>query len=153
MKMLLTLFSLITLPALASSNPATDINIGQTITALLLVIGLIFLLAWLVKKFNPGQTAMGKDIMVVASTPVSNQARLCLVRVGNKDILVGVTAQQVNHIETFNEPVIAPQDNSVPHDLSRHFRRLMNKVDAKAGERTREKTEEKIDEQKGKKND
>ncbi|WP_263081655.1 flagellar biosynthetic protein FliO [Endozoicomonas sp. Mp262] len=127
MKAIMILLSLVVLPALAEPSPVTEMSAMQVITPLLLVIALIFLLAWLVKKVNPGQTAMGKDIMVIASTPVSNQARLCLVRVGGKDILVGVTAQQVTRIETFNEPVVDQPANSSPHDLSQQFRKLMKR--------------------------
>ncbi len=130
MKPLLIFFALGIMPAFAETKPISEMGIAQVVAPLFFVVLLIFLLAWLVKKINPNQPSIGKDIMVLSSTPVSNQARLCLVRVGNKDILVGVTSQQVNHIETFNEPVIEQPQGSVTSDLSKQFKRLLKREES-----------------------
>ena len=125
MKVQTLLLSLFALPAFAETTPLSEMSVLQMIAPLFLVIILIFLLAWLVKKINPGQATLGKDITILSSTPVSGQARLCLVRVGSKDILVGVTNQQITHIETFNEPVIEQLSESGTNELSKQFSRLL----------------------------
>ncbi|WP_330924342.1 flagellar biosynthetic protein FliO [Candidatus Sororendozoicomonas aggregata] len=116
-------------PAFATDDkPAetlSDISIGQMLMPLLLVIALIFLLTWMVKKIHPSQRCTGKDITLLSVTPVSNQARLCLVRISNKDILVGVTSHQVSHIATFNEPVTENPDSQTPSALSERFNQLL----------------------------
>ncbi len=119
----------LSLPAFATDGkPADtllDISIAQMLMPLLLVIALIFLLTWIVKKIHPSQRYTGKDITLLSVTPVSNQARLCLVRVSNKDILVGVTNHQVSHIATFNEPVIETSDSQTPCALSERFNQFL----------------------------
>ena len=121
--------ALLSLPAFAAegepTETLTDISIVQMLMPLLLVIALIFLLTWIVKKIHPAQRFTGKDITVLSVTPVSNQARLCLVRISNKDILVGVTNQQVSHIATFNEPVMEVPDSQNPSALSERFSQFL----------------------------
>ena len=98
--------SFASMPAVAKVTPLTEMSVLEVLGPLVLVIILIFVLAWLVKKINPTQGGCGKDITILSSIPVLGNARLCLIRVGAKDILVGVTSQQVTHIQTFSKPVI-----------------------------------------------
>ena len=108
-------------------TPVGELDIFQVITPLLLVITLIFILAWMVKKINPGVPAMGKDINIISSTPLSGQSRLCLVRVGGKDILIGVTGSSVSHIKTFDEPIVKTPPKENPSDFSGQFKKLLTR--------------------------
>ena len=65
-----------------------ELSLFQVVMPMLIVISLIFVLAWLAKRFNPKLSAMGKDIELLSSVPVSSQSRLTLVRVSGKDILI-----------------------------------------------------------------
>ena len=127
MKQLTLLINLLALPIYAEEvTPISEMSIMQMITPLLLVIVLIFLLALIVKKINPKLSAtIGKDIDLLSSTQISAQGRLCLVRVGCKDILVGVTNQQITHIQTFNEPVVEKQSEPVTTEIAKLFNRLL----------------------------
>ena len=102
-----------------------DLSIYQVVTPLILVIVLIFLLAWLVKKVNPTVSSMGQGITVVASAPLSSNARVCLVRVGDKDILLGVTSQQITPLHTFEEPPVNIPDKENATEFAGHFKRLL----------------------------
>ena len=102
-----------------------DLSLMQVVMPLLLVIILIFVLAWLVKKINPGSPTLGQGITVIASAPLSSHARVCLIRVGDKDILVGVTSHQVTPVYTFEESPVPPAHTENPQDFSHHFKRLL----------------------------
>lgn len=108
-------------------SPLDNLDVFQMITPLLMVIVLIFALAWLVKKLNPGLPKASKDIQILSSTPLSGQSRLCLIRTGGKDILIGVTNTSVSHIQTFDEPVVTPSSSSDPSEFSQHFKNLLNR--------------------------
>ena len=111
----------------ATPAPLEELDILQVIAPLFMVVVLIFALAWLVKKMNRGIPAMGKDIEILSSTPLSNQSRLCLVRVGGKDMLIGVTATHIRHIETFDEPVAQTRPKENPVEFAEQFRKLLNR--------------------------
>ena len=117
----------IDIPREPTPNPLDELDIIQVIAPLLMVVVLIFALAWLVKKVNRGIPAMGKDIEVLSSTPLSSQSRLCLIRVGGKDMLIGVTATNISHLQTFDEPVaeIRPKEN--PVEFAEQFKKLLNR--------------------------
>ncbi|MDP0561637.1 MAG: flagellar biosynthetic protein FliO [Candidatus Endonucleobacter sp. (ex Gigantidas childressi)] len=122
----LILLASFALPVYAEETKTlSEMNIWQMIAPLIIIIVLIFLLAWWVKKISPGQALTSKGITILSCTSISGQARLCLVRVGNKDILVGVTNQQITRIETFNEPVIEKETEPATTELSKIFRHIL----------------------------
>lgn len=104
-----------------------DISLLQVMMPLLLVIVLIFALAWIVKKMKIGTPTLGQGITVVASSPLSNQARVCLIKVGEKDILLGVTNQHVSLIHTFEESPMPIPNNENAGDFSGHFINLLKR--------------------------
>ena len=114
-------------PVSPSPNQLDELDIFQVVTPLLMVIVLIFILAWLVKKINRGIPITGKDIEIISTTPLSSQSRLCLIRVADKDMLIGVTATNITLLQSFDEPVLQshPRENSV--EFAEHFRKLLNR--------------------------
>lgn len=125
-RLILTLCSF-WLPATALAEPAKpeDLSLMQVVAPLFFVILLIFGLAWLVKKLNTGTPSIGYGIKIIANTPVSSQARVCLIRVGGKDILLGVTNQQVTRLHTFDEEAVpAPEPQNI-QDFASQFKQLL----------------------------
>ena len=108
-------------------RPVDELDLVQVIAPLFMVIILIFVLAWMVKKMNRGIPAMGKDIEILASTPLSSQSRLCLIRVAGKDMLIGVTAGHISHLQTFDQPVVKKDTAPPPTDFSEQFKKLLRR--------------------------
>lgn len=128
---LLPALSITPLYAEETVSTVEDISLLQVVMPLLLVITLIFLLAWLVKKVNSGVSALGRGVTVIGNAPLSSQARVCLVASGNKTFLLGVTSQQVTLLEKFDEsPVSPPKDN--PQNFAGEFKRLLKRSDQPA---------------------
>lgn len=111
----------------ATPNPLDELDIFQVIAPLLMVIVLIFALAWLVKKMNTGIPAMGKDIEILSTTPLSGQSRLCLVRVAGKDMLIGVTATNISLLQAFDEPVVQTRPKENPSEFAEQFKKLLTR--------------------------
>nr|MDT0253584.1 flagellar biosynthetic protein FliO [Endozoicomonas sp.] len=106
-------------------SPIGELDLFQVVMPMLMVVGLIFVLAWLVKRINPKLPAMGRDIELLSSTPLSKQSRLSLVRVGGKDILIGITPQTITLIKAFDEQVVNKANEKGQTDLAEQFKKLL----------------------------
>ncbi len=71
---------------------------------LILVVAIIFLLAFIVKKLNLVQSNQGV-IKTIAMTPLGQKEKLVLVELEGQQYLLGVTSQQVNLIDKLDTNV------------------------------------------------
>lgn len=76
------------------TNPTSVVSI---FLSLLLVVGVIFMLAYLMRRFNvtPSSNAQMK---VVASMAAGAKERIMVLQVGDEQHLIGITSQQINHL-------------------------------------------------------
>lgn len=80
-------------------------SVGRLLLGLLAVLALLLLCAWLVRR--GGLTGQSGVIKVVSQTPVGTRERVVLIQVGEQQLLIGVTAQQISLLHTLPEPVAA----------------------------------------------
>ncbi|ASP40580.1 flagellar biosynthetic protein FliO [Bacterioplanes sanyensis] len=86
---------------------------GQVAMFLLLTIGLIFLLAWLATKAKAIRPMGGSQVIrPVATLALGVKEKVALVQVGEKQILLGITAQQITPLAEFDEPIIVADETS-----------------------------------------
>jgi flagellar protein FliO/FliZ len=99
--------------------PATSIasNGVSVVVALVVVIGFIFLLAWSIKKINPAGLQKNTVIKVLATQSMGQRERLVLVAVGDQQLLLGVTAQNISLLHTLDEPLDIPENAHSPFAL------------------------------------
>ncbi len=99
----------------------------QLLLGLLLVIGLIFLLAWVVRRIQHSLPLKGSQqvISLLASQALGPRDRLLLVQVGKEQILLGLTPGTIVPLHVLQEPVevSAPEGN-----LSSAFAQRLAKV-------------------------
>ena len=99
-------------PAASVAAPATSGSVAgqltQLVLGLLLVLGLIFFLAWLLRRVQNAAPAANQVIQVIGSRQVGPRDRLLLVQVGNEQILVGHTPGSLSTLHVMAEPVAAP---------------------------------------------
>jgi flagellar protein FliO/FliZ len=76
---------------------------------LLLVVAVIFVLAWLVKKFNLNQQSQNGLIRIVAGLSIGTRDRIVLLQVGEEQILVGLTPGRIEKLHTLSHPLEAPE--------------------------------------------
>lgn len=72
--------------------------------SLFLVIGVILMLAWLMRRFS-GIQSTGGQIKTVASMMVGTRERIAVIQVGEEQHLVGVTAHNINHLAKLETPI------------------------------------------------
>lgn len=73
-------------------------------TGLAIVLGLVFGLSYLIKRFNLNVMVQG-PIRVIASTSLGHQSKMVIVELDDQQYLVGVTPQQVQLIDKLSENV------------------------------------------------
>ena len=75
---------------------------------LLLVIGLIFLLAWLLRRVQQLNPRGNQAIKLISSHALGPRERLVLVQVGSEQVLLGLSAGRIAPLHVLKEPVHLP---------------------------------------------
>lgn len=118
-------------PAVAPSAAAMGTGLGgqltQMILGLLLVIGLIFLLAWAMRRVQQVGPANGQLIELLSSRAMGPRDRLVLVQVGNEQILLGITPGRITPLHVLKEPVTAPAKQPATQEFAQRLMELLGK--------------------------
>ncbi len=77
----------------------------QIIGSLILVLALIFVLLFYLKKLNGGVLNSGALIRVLASVKIGARERVVLIEAGGQQLLLGVAAGGVRTLHTFDTPL------------------------------------------------
>lgn len=89
--------------------PATSAgSLAQVTLSLLLVLAAVFAAAWVVRRLRGFGKFGANIIQVIADAPLGTKERAVLIQVGGQQLLVGVTAGQVNLLHVLAEPVTPP---------------------------------------------
>ncbi|WP_223487752.1 flagellar biosynthetic protein FliO [Pseudomonas sp. A-RE-19] len=103
----------VTTAATAAAAPAVSSGVAgqltQLVFGLLLVLGLIFFLAWLLRRVQQaGPAGKGQVIELIGSRALGPRDRLMLVQVGNEQILLGLSPGTITALHVLKEPVQVP---------------------------------------------
>jgi flagellar biosynthetic protein FliO len=97
----------------AAAVPAAGGGVGaqltQLVLGLLLVLGLIFALAWLLRRVQRAGPQQGQLIELISSRALGPRDRLVLVQVGNEQILLGLTPGRITPLHVLKEPLVLPE--------------------------------------------
>ena len=77
--------------AVPAAGGGVGAQLTQLVLGLLLVLGLIFALAWLLRRVQRAGPQQGQLIELISSRALGPRDRLVLVQVGNEQILLGLT--------------------------------------------------------------
>ena len=118
------LLLLLPVPAFAETvASASAPTLSSWLLSSLMVIGLILVLGFLLKKSKIANAMGGGQMRVIASLPVGYKEKLLVVKVGEQQLLIGVTPQQVNFLYRLDTPL----DESQPQAFSQQLGKLMGK--------------------------
>jgi flagellar protein FliO/FliZ len=98
-----------------SAAPSGIASLGHVTLALGLVLALIFVAAWLMRRLRGyGKTGTGA-LDIIADLPVGQKERAVLIRVGTQQVLIGVAPGRVTTLHVLDEPVsVTPPPSSGP---------------------------------------
>lgn len=102
-------------------------QLGQMLLGLLLVIGLIFLLAWLLRRVQQLAPRGGQVIRLLATQPLGPRDRLVLVQVGSEQILLGLSAGRITPLHVLKEPVLLADTEPASPEFAQRLMELLGK--------------------------
>lgn len=88
----------------SGSSASSIATLSSMVGGLIVVLVLIFFLAYLVKRFNLVPSSQGV-LKTLAVTPLGQKEKLVLVEVGGQQYLLGVTPNQVSLVDKLAQPV------------------------------------------------
>ena len=106
--------------------PSAHAAVGNTVPAkslltvvlsLLLVVALILLLGYIVKRMNLNITG-GRDIKVVSSLALGNKERVVVIDVQGQQHLLGVTSHQVSYLASLPQPLQSDSDSVTTENVA-----------------------------------
>lgn len=106
--------------ALVVANPLL------VLLGLLAVVGLIFALAWLLRRVGVAGAYGGQAIKVLAAVNVGSREKVLLVDVGGKQLLLGVAPGRVSSLCEFAQPVVNA-DLPVTDDFRARFKQVLQR--------------------------
>jgi len=122
-----------TTPSVSPPKPSAPVRangIGSLINVfggLLLILAIIFSLAWLLKRMGQGGGMMANNaIKIAASLPLGTRERIVLVDVGGKQLLLGMTPTSITTLHAFDEPVIDLNEAAEPSEFAKKLRGFLN---------------------------
>ena len=101
--------SLLLLPTAALAE-GPDIKWDSWALSSLMVIGLILVLGWILRRLR-GAALLGgsRQLKIVASLALGQRERVVVVQVGEEQWLLGVTAQQISGLGKLAQPLVADE--------------------------------------------
>jgi flagellar protein FliO/FliZ len=114
---------------LATTTPVLNtqdqlIQVSLSLVAVLLV---IYALAWLIKRNRGVQGLASLPIKTLAVLPMGVKEKIVLIEVGGKQILLGLTAHNINTLASFDEPILVIKDKD-PKNFSDRFKEILTQV-------------------------
>ncbi len=114
-------------PAASLSTSSMSGQLIQLLLGLLLVIGIIFLLAWLLRRVQQIVPREGQVIKIVATQALGPRDRLVLVQVGGEQILLGLSPGSITSLHVMNEPVHLPDAEPASTEFAQRLMELLGK--------------------------
>ena len=119
-------------PVATATAPAVSSGVAgqltQLVFGLLLVLGLIFFLAWLLRRVQQaGPAGKGQVIEIVGSRALGPRDRLMLVQVGNEQILLGLSPGNITALHVLKEPVQVPSTEKPTPEFAQRLLEMLGK--------------------------
>lgn len=114
-------------PSAAPAGSGMAAQLGQLALGLLLVVGLIFVLAWLLRRVQQLGPRGGQVIQLVATQALGPRDRLVLVQVGGEQILLGLSAGRIAPLHVLKEPVQLAEAQAASPEFAKRLMDLLGK--------------------------
>lgn len=115
-------------PIEVGKHVAANMNAMSMILSLLMVLAVIVISAIILKRFQGAQHNL-KGLKIITSLHLGSKEKLVVVQSGEKQLLLGVTTQQITLLETLDEPLINSPEK--PIDLAQTFAKLFKQKTVK----------------------
>lgn len=103
-------------------------QVVEMIVGLVIVLLVIFALARLLRRMNLVSAVAGQSMKIVGGISLGTRERILLLKVADKHILLGVTAQSISALHTFDEPPQGSSEEELAPVAGAGFARLLRQV-------------------------
>lgn len=128
--------TLLASPAWAAPGELTT-GLGQWLVSCALVIGFILLLAWFMKKSRLVQPMAQGPLRVLSSLPLGTRERLLVVKVGEQQLLLGVTPGNIHLLCQLEQPL---DEQQLPQPFAAQLGKLLNRQIVATGREDKHET-------------
>ena len=90
----------------ASAGPVGPGEVLQVFAALIFILVLIVLAAWLMRRFVTMPSGRSGALRMLAAISVGQRERVVLVQAGETQLLIGIAPGQVRTLHVFDKPVM-----------------------------------------------
>ena len=111
----------------ATSPGVSSSQYANLFLGLVVIIGFIFLVAWLLRRVGGVSTASASAMKIVGGLSLGSRDRVVLLQVGDKQILVGASPGNISLIHAFDEPPVAVENASSGSDFYRKLQASLNR--------------------------
>lgn len=101
-------------------------QLAQLGLGLLVVVGLIFLLGYVMRRVGPLAPQGGQHIRLISSYPLGPRDRLALVEVGGQQLLLGISPGRITTLHVLDEPV-ADNTDATGGDFARKLQAMLKR--------------------------
>lgn len=109
----------------SSNKVGSGSHLLSVTLALLFIVALIFAVSWFMRRFGQGVFSNTAQMKVIATMPLGTRERIMLIDVGGQQLLLGVTATNINTLHVFAEPVVLATSNTQTSDFSSKLMALL----------------------------
>ena len=88
----------------SANTDALSVSLG-----LIFILILIFSMAWFMKKMGYSNLTGQGDLKIIATLNLGQKEKIALIQVGQQQLLVGMTATQINTLHVLDELIEAPE--------------------------------------------
>lgn len=89
----------------AAIDPLSSSYLLKLTGGLLLVVIVIFLVAWILRKFNLTQQSRTGLLRIVAGLNIGTRDRIVLLQIGEEQILLGLTPGRIEKLHILSSPL------------------------------------------------
>ncbi|NPA71737.1 MAG: flagellar biosynthetic protein FliO [Gammaproteobacteria bacterium] len=104
---------------------------GQILISLILVLLIIFLAAWLLRRYGRFPGVADGNLKVIGALSVGQRERIVLLQVGKEQILVGVTSTQITTLHQLEEGVEVKDNVPMSSQFSKRLQEALSPKDVK----------------------
>lgn len=108
-----------------TTSPVTTGALLETLLGLLLVLSCIAFLAWLLRRTGRFNATANGQMKIIAGLSLGPRERAILLQVGEKQILVGVTAQQIQTLHVLDQNIDTNNTDNNSSSFSEKLQQIM----------------------------